>query len=327
MPKTYAKITGVHGYVPEYTLTNKKLATMVDTNDDWITTRTGIKERRILKEKNQGSTFMAIKAVEGLLQKTSTPAHTIDLIICATVTPDLVLPANAGIIAHAVGAKNAIGYDLQAACSGFLYALETAAQYIENKKYQKIIVIGVDKMSSIVDYEDRTTCILFGDGAGALLLEPSFKKEGIINSILKMDGSGEKYLHQKAGGSRRPPTHDTIENREHYLYQDGKAVFKFAVNSMIDVVNMILKKNQLKKEAIDFLVPHQANYRIIKAIGESLALSEDKIMITIDHFGNTTAATIPLCLWMYEKKLQPGHQLILTTFGAGFTWGSMYVIW
>ncbi len=327
MQKIYAKIAGVHGYIPEYTLTNQELSSIVDTSDYWITTRTGIKERRILKEKNQGSAFMAIKAVKGLLQKTDTDPSSIDLIICATITPDLILPANAGIIAHAVEAKNAIGYDLQAACSGFLYALENAAQYIENGKYKKIVVIGVDKMSSIVNYEDRTTCVLFGDGAGAVLLTPSEEKRGVINSILKMDGSGEKYLHQKAGGSRRPPTYTTLNNKEHYLYQDGKTVFKYAVNSMIDVVKNIIRINQLTTEKIDFLVPHQANYRIIKAIGENLNMSEDKIMITIDKLGNTTAATIPLCLWMYEKKLQPGHKLIFTTFGAGFTWGSMYVIW
>jgi 3-oxoacyl-[acyl-carrier-protein] synthase-3 len=322
-----AAIAGVHGYVPEYILTNTELEKMVDTTDEWITTRTGIKERRILKGDNQGSSVMGIKAVKGLLEKTHTDPRDIDLLICATITPDMPTPATANIIAHAVGAINAFSYDLQAACSGFLYAMVTGAQFIETGKYRKVVVVGVDKMSSIVDYEDRTTCILFGDGAGAVLLTPNEAGQGIVDSVLKGDGVGEEYLHQKAGGSRRPSSYATIEAKAHYLYQNGQAVFKIAVNKMAEVVEEIMKRNHLSSDDIKFIVPHQANKRILSAMAQRAGVSMDKVMINIDKLGNTTAATIPLCLWQYESQLRLGDRLILTAFGGGFTWGGAYVIW
>jgi 3-oxoacyl-[acyl-carrier-protein] synthase III len=325
--QTRAAIAGVHGYVPEYILTNAELEKLVDTTDSWITTRTGIKERRILKGDNQGSSVMGIEAVKGLLEKTNTDPRDIDLLICATITPDMPTPATANIIAHAVGAVNAFSYDLQAACSGFLYAMVTGAQFIETGKYQRVIVVGVDKMSSIVDYEDRTTCILFGDGAGAVLLMPNETGQGIVDSVLKGDGVGEEYLHQKAGGSRRPPSHATIDAKAHYLYQNGQAVFKIAVTKMAEVVEDIMQRNHLSSDDIRFIVPHQANQRILTAMAQRAGVGMDKVMINIDKFGNTTAATIPLCLWQYESQLQPGDRLILTAFGGGFTWGGAYVIW
>ena len=327
MMKTRVAITGIHGYVPEYVLTNDTLEKMVDTSDDWIITRTGIKERRILKEEGKGSSFMGIKAVEGLLEKTNTDPKEIDLLICATITPDLIFPATGNIISHAVGAVNAFSYDIQAACSGFIYAIVTGAQFIETGKYKKVVVVGVDKMSSIIDYKDRATCVIFGDGAGAALLESNEEGLGIIDSILKTNGSGEKYLYQKAGGSRRPPTRETIDAREHYLYQDGKNVFKFAIHKVTSVSRDIMKNNNLSSNDIDFLVPHQANIRIIEAIIQRLGISKDKAMVTIDKFGNTTAASIPLCLWRYESKLKKGDKLILSAFGGGFTWGSIYIKW
>lgn len=322
-----ASITGVHGYVPEYILTNEKLEKMVDTNDEWITTRTGIKERRILEGTNQGTSVLGIPAVRGLLEKTNTDPREIDLLICATITPDMITPATANIIAHAVGATNAFSYDLQAACSGFLYALITGAQFIETGKYKKVVVVGADKMSSIVNYEDRNSCILFGDGAGAVLLEPNSRGYGIIDSILKGDGIGEQYLYQKAGGSRRPPSAETIAAKEHYIYQEGRAVYRFAVEKMAEVVLEIMKKNNLHHEDIKFLVPHQANKRILDAVAQRAGIKEDQVMVTIQEFGNTTGATIPLCLWRYEEQLQPGDKLIITTFGGGFTWGAAYLTW
>lgn len=325
--KTRAAIAGVHGYVPEYILTNAELEKLVDTTDEWITTRTGIKERRILKGDNQGSSVMGIEAVKGLLEKTNTNPRDIDLLICATITPDMPTPATANIIAHAVGAVNAFSYDLQAACSGFLYAMVTGAQFIETGKCRKVVVVGVDKMSSIVDYEDRTTCILFGDGAGAVLLTPNETGQGIMDSVLKGDGVGEEYLHQKAGGSRRPPSHATIDAKAHYLHQNGQAVFKIAVSKMAEVVEDIMQRNSLSSDDIKFIVPHQANQRILTAMAQRAGVSMDKVMINIDKFGNTTAATIPLCLWQYEPQLQPGDRLILTAFGGGFTWGGAYIIW
>ncbi|GAB4238901.1 MAG: ketoacyl-ACP synthase III [Ekhidna sp.] len=327
MPKIQAAITGVQGYVPEDVLTNKDLEKMVDTNDEWITTRTGIKERHILKGEGQGTSVMAVKALEGLLKKTNTPADEIDLIICATTTPDLVFPATANIIANKVGAVNAFGYDLQAACSGFLYALTTGSQFIETGKYRKVVVIGADKMSAIVDYTDRATCIIFGDGAGAVMLEPTEEDLGIKDAILKSDGSGEPYLHMKAGGSRRPASEDTVRNREHFAYQEGSMVFKFAVKNMAEVAADVMQRNNLKSEDIAWLVPHQANKRIIDATASRMGVSDEKVMLNIHKYGNTTSGTIPLCLWDYESKLKKGDNLILAAFGGGFTWGAVWLKW
>jgi 3-oxoacyl-[acyl-carrier-protein] synthase-3 len=326
-PAIRAAITGVHGYVPPYILTNAELERMVQTNDEWITTRTGIKERHILKEPGQGTSTLGIEAVQGLLQKTNTDPTHIDLLICATITPDMPTPATANLIAHAVGATEAFSYDLQAACSGFLYALITGTQFIETGTYKKVIIVGADKMSSIVNYEDRTTCILFGDGAGAVLLEPNTHGFGIYNSILKGDGIGAQYLHQKAGGSRRPPSLETVTNKEHSIYQEGRIVYRFAVEKMTEAVLAIMAKNNLQREDIKFLVPHQANKRILEAVAQRVGLREEQVIITIHEFGNTTDATIPLCLWRYEDQLKPGDSLIITTFGGGFTWGAAYLKW
>ncbi|MDN3203507.1 beta-ketoacyl-ACP synthase III [Algoriphagus sediminis] len=327
MDKTRAMITGIQGYVPDYVLTNKELETLVETNDEWILSRTGIRERRILKGEDQGTSVMGIEAVKGLLEKTNTKAEDIDLIICATVTPDLPFPATANIIADKVGAKNSFSFDLAAACSGFLFALNTGAQYIESGMHKKVIIVGADKMSSIVDYTDRTTCILFGDGAGAVLLEPTTEDMGIMDSILKSDGSGEPFLHMKAGGSRRPATHDTVEKREHFAYQEGATVFKFAVTNMADVSAEVMERNGLKGDDVAWLVPHQANKRIIDATANRMGIGPEKVMMNIERYGNTTAATIPLCLWEYEKQLKKGDNLILAAFGGGFTWGATYVKW
>jgi 3-oxoacyl-[acyl-carrier-protein] synthase-3 len=327
MSQINAAITGIHGYVPEDILTNKDLESMVDTNDEWITTRTGIKERHILKGENQGTSVMAVKALEGLLKKTNTNAEEIDLIICATTTPDMVFPATANIIANQIGAVNAFGYDLQAACSGLIYALVTGSQFIETGKYKKVVVIGADKMSSIVDYTDRTTCIIFGDGGGAIMLEPTKENYGIKDSILRSDGSGEPYLHMKAGGSRRPATEETVKNREHFARQEGAMVFKFAVKNMADVAAEVMERNNLKGEDIAYLVPHQANKRIIDATANRMGVSEDKVMLNIHRYGNTTSGTIPLCLHDYEHKLKKGDNLILAAFGGGFTWGAIWVKW
>ena len=325
--KIRAVITGIQGYVPEYVLTNHELETMVETNDEWITSRTGIKERRILKGKDQGTSVIATQAVKELLEKTHTDPADIDLIICATSTPDMIFPSTANIIGDNVGAKNAYGYDLQAACSGFLYALTTGAQFIESGIHKKVIVIGADKMSSIVDYQDRTTCIIFGDGGGAVLLEPTAEPLGVIDSYLRSDGSGAPYLNLKAGGSRRPASHETIAAREHYIHQEGAVVFKFAVTYMADVAVKIMERNNLTADDIDWLVPHQANKRIINATAERMGISRDKVMITIHKYGNTTSGTIPLCLWEYESKLKKGDNLVLAAFGGGFTWGAMYLKW
>lgn len=327
MPKIQAAITGVQGYVPEDILTNKDLEKLVDTNDEWITSRTGIKERHILKGEDQGTSVMAVKAVEGLLEKTGTKAEEIDLIICATTTPDMVFPATANIIGNKIGATNAFGYDLQAACSGFLYAVATGSQFIETGKYKKVVVIGADKMSSIVDYTDRATCIIFGDGAGAILLEPNEEGLGVQDSILRSDGSGEPYLHMKAGGSRRPATEETVKNREHFAFQEGSMVFKFAVKNMADVAAEVMERNNLKSEDIAYLVPHQANKRIIDATANRMGVSDEKVMLNIQKYGNTTSGTIPLCLWDYESKLKKGDNIILAAFGGGFTWGSIWIKW
>ena len=322
-----AAITGVHGYVPDYILTNAELEKMVATSDEWITSRTGIKERRILKGEAQGSSVMGIKAVQGLLEKTGTDPLEIDLLICATITPDFITPATGNIISHGVGATNAFSYDLNAACSGFLYALETGAQFIAAGKYKKVVVVGVDKMSSMVDYTDRTTCIIFGDGAGAVLLTPSKNGLGIVDSILKTDGEGEHALYQKGGGSRYPSSHTTVDAKEHYIYQDGKTVFKAAVTGMSDTVMALMQRNSLTNDDLTFLIPHQANQRIIKAVGERIGLAPEKAMSTMEKLGNTTGATLPLCLWKYESQLKPGDKIIFTAFGGGFTWGALYTTW
>jgi 3-oxoacyl-[acyl-carrier-protein] synthase III len=327
MNKIRAAITGVGGYVPDYILTNKELETMVETSDEWITSRTGIKERRILKGENQGVSVMAVEAVKRLLAKTKVDPKEIDLIIFATVTADMTFPASANIVATAVGATNSFSYDMGAACSGFLYALTTGASFIESGRYKKVIVVGGDKMSSILDYTDRTTCIIFGDGAGCVLLEPTTEEVGVIDYILKSDGSGEAYLHQKAGGSRIPASIDSVSNKQHYVYQEGSAVYKFAVTNMADVAAQVAERNSLTKENISWLVPHQANKRIIDATASRVGISEDHVMMNIERYGNTTAGTIPLLLWDYEKKLKKGDNLLMAAFGGGFTWGAVYVKW
>lgn len=327
MTKIRAAITGVGGYVPDYVLTNQELETMVETSDEWITTRTGIKERRILKGEGKGVSVLGIEAVNDLLKKTGTDPKEIDLLIFATVTADMTFPATANIVATAVGATNAFSFDMSAACSGFVYALTTGASFIESGRYKKVIVVGGDKMSAIMDYSDRTTCIIFGDGAGCVLLEPTTEEVGVMDSIHKSDGNGEAYLHMKAGGSRMPASKNTVENKLHYVYQEGAAVFKFAVTNMADVAAQIVERNHLKSEDISWLVPHQANKRIIDATANRVGISEDKVMMNIHRYGNTTAGTIPLLLWDYEKQLKKGDNLILAAFGGGFTWGSVFVRW
>lgn len=327
MTKITAAITGVHGWVPDYVLTNKELETMVETNDEWILSRTGIKERRILKGENQGTSVIGTQAVKGLLEKTGNKAEDIDLLICATTTPDMLFPATANVICNNVGAVNAFSYDLQAACSGFIFALATASQFIETGKYKKVVVVGADKMSSIIDYEDRQTCIIFGDGGGAVLLEPDTDGYGIKDSILHTDGSGEQFLHMKAGGSRKPASPETLIAKEHYVYQEGSQVFKFAVTNMAEVAAEIMAKNNLTSEDVAWLVPHQANKRIIDATAKRMGVNSDKVMLNIHKFGNTTSGTIPLCLWEYENQMKKGDNIILAAFGGGFTWGSIYIKW
>lgn len=327
MKKITAAITGINAYVPDYILTNKELEKIVDTNDEWITSRTGIKERRILKGEGKGASILGINAVNGLLNKTNIKAVDVDLIICATATPDMLFPSTACIIANKVGASNAFAYDLMAACSGFLFALSTASKFIETGTYKKIIVVGADKMSSIVDYTDRATCIIFGDGAGAVMLEPSTEGNGIQDSILKSDGSGSEFLHMKAGGSALPASHETIEARKHFVFQEGQSVFKAAVTSMADVSEEIMKRNNLTSKDVAWLVPHQANQRIIDATARRMGVGNEKVMLNIERYGNTTNATIPLCLWEWEDKLKKGDNLILAAFGGGFTWGSIYLKW
>ena len=300
---------------------------MVDTNDEWIVSRTGIKERHILKGENLGTSYMGVKAVNELLEKTNTKPEEIELLICATTTPDMQFPATANLITAEIGAVNAFGYDLQAACSGFIYALATGAKFIESGKYKKVVVVGADKMSSIINYEDRTTCIIFGDGGGAVLLEPSTEGLGLLDEILKSDGTGAAHLHQKAGGSRRPATIETVQNKEHYVYQEGQAVFKFAVKGMADVSAEVMERNNLTSEDIAWLVPHQANKRIIEATANRCGVNSDKVMLNIHKYGNTTNGTIPLCLWEYEKQLRKGDNLIIAAFGGGFTWGALYLKW
>lgn len=327
MQNTRAAITAVGGYVPDYILSNAELETMVDTTDEWITSRTGIKERRILKGEGKGTSDMAVEAVKQILEKKNLDPNDIDLLICATTTPDFTFPATANVIADKVGITRAFGFDVSAACSGFIYALTTGAQFIETGKYRKVIVVGADKMSSIMNYEDRTTCIIFGDGGGAVLLEPDQEGHGIMDSILRSDGSGRVHLHQKAGGSVKPASLETVMNKEHYVYQEGQTVFKFAVKNMADVAAEIMERNQLTAENIAWLVPHQANLRIISATGDRMGLSSDKIMVNIHRYGNTTNGTLPLCLWEWESRLKKGDNIVLAAFGGGFTWGATYLKW
>ncbi len=327
MTKTRAAITGINTWVPEYRLTNAELETMVDTNDEWIQSRTGVQERRILKGKDQGTSAMAIPAVKGLLEKTGTDPKDIELVICATVTPDMQFPATANIISDKCGMVNAFSFDLNAACSGFIDALTTASMYIESGRYKKVVVIGADKMSSIIDYTDRATCIIFGDAAGAVLMEPNDEGYGLIDHRLYTDGSGMVHLHQKAGGSRRPATHETVDAREHYVYQEGAAVFKFAVTKMAEVSEEVMERNNLTADDVAYLVPHQANKRIIDATASRMGVSEDKVMLNIMRYGNTTNGTIPLCLHEWESKLKKGDNLIISAFGGGFTWGALYLKW
>ena len=327
MYKINAAITGINGWVPKDLLTNKDLEKMVDTNDEWIVSRTGIKERHILKGEGLGTSHMAAEAVKGLLKKTGTDPLDVELLILATVTPDMLFPATANIITDKVGLKNAWSYDLNAACSGFIYALATAKQFIESGMYKKVIVAGVDKMSSIVDYEDRSTCIIFGDGGGAVMLEPNEEGYGMLDTIMRADGSGRVHLHQKAGGSVKPATHETVDAREHFIFQEGQSVFKFAVKGMADVSAEIMEKNNLSSDDIDWLVPHQANLRIIDATARRMGLDKSKVMINIQRYGNTTNGTIPLCLWEWEDKLKKGDNLVLSAFGGGFTWGAIYLKW
>ena len=327
MTQIKAAITGVQGYVPSDILTNADLEKIVDTTDEWILSRTGIRERHILKGEGLGSSHMGAEAVKGLLAKTNTRPEDVDLLICATTTPDFLFPCTANLICDMAGIKSIGSFDIQAACSGFVYGLTVASQFIETGKYKKVIVVGADKMSSIVDYTDRKTCVLFGDGAGAVMLEPTTENFGVIDTIIKSDGMGQPYLHQKAGGSRFPPTHETIDNRLHYVFQDGQHVFKFAVKNMADVSAEIMERNQLTGDDVAWLVPHQANKRIIEATANRMGVGMDKVMLNIDRYGNTTAATIPLCLWEYESQLKKGDNIILAAFGGGFTWGSAYIKW
>ncbi len=327
MQKTHVAITAVGGYVPDYILTNQMLETMVDTTDEWIVTRTGIKERRILKGEGLGSSDMGAEAVKDLLRKKKIAPNEIDCVICATVTPDMVFPATANIIADKVGINNAFSFDIGAACSGFLFALTTGASLIESGRYKKVIVVGVDKMSSILDYSDRTTCIIFGDGAGAVLLEQNDEGNGILDSLLKADGSGRKHLHMKAGGSVKPSTIETVLAKEHFLYQEGQAVFKFAVKGMADISYELMQRNHLTADDVAWLVSNHANLRIIDATANRMGLPTEKVMINIEKYGNTTAGTIPLCLWEWEKKLKKGDNIILAAFGGGITWGATLVKW
>lgn len=327
MSKIRAAITAVHAWVPETKLTNADLETMVDTNDEWIQSRTGIKERRILKGEGQGTSEIGMNAVNGLLKKRGIKADEIDLLICATTTPDMQFPATANIISDKVGAINAFSYDINAACSGFLYAVATGSKFVESGQYKKVVIVGADKMSSIIDYSDRATCIIFGDGGGAILLEPDESGVGIIDSILKSDGSGRQFLHQKAGGSVKPATHQTVDAKEHYVYQEGQTVFKFAVKGMADVSAEIMERNNLTAADVAWLVPHQANKRIIDATANRMGVGPEKVMLNIERYGNTTNGTLPLCLWEYEPQLKKGDNIILAAFGGGFTWGAIYLKW
>ena len=327
MNKITAAITAVGGFVPEDKLTNFDLEKMVETNDEWIRSRTGISERRILKGEGKATSDMGAPAVQELLKKRGMDPNDIDCLICCTVTPDMVFPATANIICDKIGAKNAFGFDLQAACSGFLFGVTTGTAFIESGRYKKVVVVGADKMSAITDYSDRNTCVLFGDGAGAVLLEANEEGYGIQDSILRSDGSGCNFLHMKAGGSKKPASIETVMAKEHYAYQEGPSVFKFAVKGMADVSAELLERNNLTGDDIAWLVPHQANLRIVDATANRMGLSKDKVMINIQKYGNTTAATIPLCLWEWESQLKKGDNIVLAAFGGGFTWGATLVKW
>ncbi|WP_340076354.1 beta-ketoacyl-ACP synthase III [Leptobacterium sp. I13] len=327
MSKKTAAITAVGAYVPDFVLSNKVLETMVDTNDEWITTRTGIKERRILKEEGKGTSYLAIKAAENLIKKKNLNPKEIDMVILASATPDMPVAITAAYVASEIGAVNAFSYDLQAACSSFLYGMSTATSYIESGRYKKILLIGADKMSSIIDYTDRTTCIIFGDGAGAVLFEPNEEGLGFQDEYLRTDGVGREFLKIEAGGSILPPSEETVKNKQHYVYQDGKTVFKFAVSNMADVAERIMQRNNLTKEDVNWLVPHQANKRIINATAQRMGIEGSKVMVNIEKYGNTTSATLPLLLHDYEKQLKKGDNLIFAAFGGGFTWGAIYLKW
>lgn len=327
MSKISAAITAVGSYLPEYRLTNEILETMVDTNDEWITTRTGIKERRILKDEDKGTSYLAIKAAEDLMKKKNLDPAEIDLVLVGTATPDMPVASTAVYVASEIGAVNAFAYDMQAACSNFLYGMSTAARYIESGRYKKVLLIGADKMSSIIDYTDRTTCIIFGDGAGAVLFEPNEEGYGLKDEFLRSDGKGRQFLKIEAGGSILPPSADTVREKKHYVFQDGKSVFKFAVSNMADVSAKIMERNNLTHDDVDWLVPHQANKRIIDATANRMGVSEDKVMMNIQRYGNTTSATLPLLLADYEKQLKKGDNLVFAAFGGGFTWGSIYLTW
>ena len=327
MSPVHAAITGVFGYVPEYILTNHELETMVDTNDEWIRTRTGIYERRILKAPGKATSDLGFEAVKGLLEKTGTDPRDIELLICATVTPDMTFPDTANTICDKVGLRKAWAFDINAACSGFLYALSTGAMFVKTGAHKKVIVVGADMMSSIIDYEDRATCVIFGDGAGAVLLEATDEDSGILDSVFFGDGSGRQYLHMKAGGSLKPASHESVDKKEHFVFQDGRPVFKAAVKGMSDTIRKVLNRNEMSADEIRWLVPHQANKRIIDGVARMLDFDENKVMVNIDRYGNTTAGTLPLCLWDYESQINKGDYLILTAFGGGFTWGSTLIKW
>lgn len=327
MEKINAAITGVGGYVPDYVLTNDEISKMVDTNDEWIMTRIGVKERRILNEEGLGTSYMARKAVKQLMQRTNSNPDDIDLVIVATSTGDYVFPSVASILCDKIGLRNAFAFDLSAACSGFLFLMETGASFIRSGRYKKVIIVGADKMSAITDYTDRATCPIFGDGAAAFMLEPTTEDFGIMDSILHTDGKGLPFLHMKAGGSVCPASYFTVDNHMHYVYQEGRTVFKYAVSNMSNVSAEIAERNQLDKDSIDWVIPHQANMRIIDAVANRLELPLDKVMINIERYGNSSAATLPLCIWDFESKLKKGDNLIFTAFGAGFTWGAVYVKW
>lgn len=327
MSKIRAVITGIGAYVPEYILDNHELSTMVDTSDEWIMTRVGIKERHILKEKGEGASYMGERAVKQLLEKTNTSPDEIDLVLCSTVTPDMPFPPTANIIADKCGIKNGFGFDINAACSGFIYTLVTAQKFIESGQYKKVILVSAEKMSAITDYTDRTTCPLFGDAATAVLLEPTIEDFGVMDYITRADGMGRHHLHMKAGGSCIPASHESVDAKQHFVYQEGQVVFKHAVSNMADVSVEIMERNAIKPEDMAWLVPHQANLRIIDATAKRMGISAEQVMINIERYGNTTSATIPLCLWEWEKQLKKGDNIILAAFGAGFTWGSIYLKW
>jgi len=327
MNKITAAITAVGSYVPDFVLSNQVLETLVDTNDEWITTRTGIKERRLLKEEGQGTSFMAIKAAQNLLEKANLDPKDIDLVIMATATPDMPVASTGVYVATQIGATNAFAFDLQAACSSFLYGMSTASAYIASGKYKKVLLIGADKMSSIIDYTDRATCIIFGDGAGAVLFEPNTDGLGLQDEILKSDGIGREFLKIEAGGSILPPSEETVKNKQHFVFQDGKTVFKYAVSGMADVSEKIMQRNNLSHDDINWLVAHQANRRIIDATANRMELDESKVLINIQKYGNTTSATLPLLLSDFENQLKKGDNIIFAAFGGGFTWGAIYLKW